>query len=97
VDKTTKIKFIQEISVELLDEQIYEDEKITSFTVFECGNCHWRFIGDCARYGYGYTSEGTQAPNYCPMCGRKIKDELEECRDGGDGNVYGQGQSGRRS
>lgn len=41
-------------------------------------SCHWRFIGDCNREGYGYTCEGTQTPNYCPMCGRKIEDEIDE-------------------
>lgn len=75
---TTKIKIVRELDVMLTDDDIDDDEKSTSFLVCECMSCHWRFIGDCHRYGYGYTSQGTQTPDYCPMCGKKIDDEIEE-------------------
>ncbi len=78
MDGTTKIKIIKELDVEILDEEIDKDERITSFLICECSSCHWRFAGDSKRYGYGYTSEGVQTPNYCPMCGKKIEDEIEE-------------------
>ncbi|MEE3950730.1 hypothetical protein [Peribacillus frigoritolerans] len=73
-----KVKFIREIDVVLQDEEIDEDERNTSFTVYECMKCHWKFVGDCERHGYGFTSEGVQAPDYCPMCGAKISDTLED-------------------
>lgn len=74
----TKIKFLRELDVMLQDDDIDEDERITSFAVCECVKCHWRFIGDCERYGYGFTSQGVQIPDYCPMCGSKIEDTLED-------------------
>ncbi|MED1948974.1 hypothetical protein [Brevibacillus centrosporus] len=77
-DKTTKVKFIKELDAILQDEDMDEDEAFVSFTILECMTCHWKFIGDCQRHGYGFTSEGTQVPNYCPMCGTKIDDEMAE-------------------
>ncbi len=74
--ETTKVKFLSEIDVVVQDEEIDEDDRHASFTICECMKCHWRFVGDCHRFDYGYTSEGTQIPNYCPMCGTKIDDEL---------------------
>jgi len=75
-DKEVEIKIIKESEVELLDDDINEDDKVISQLICECTNCHWRFIGDCYRFGYGYTSQGTQIPNYCPMCGGKITDDI---------------------
>lgn len=77
-DKTTKVKLVKELDAILQDDDLNEDEAFTSFTIYECMSCYWMFIGDCERHGYGYTSEGTQMPNYCPMCGTKIEDELIE-------------------
>ena len=76
--ESTKVKFLREIDVILQDEEINEDERHTSFTACECMKCHWKFIGDCERHGYGYTSEGTQIPNYCPMCGTKFDGEMAD-------------------
>lgn len=45
--------------------------------VLECGECHWKFIGDCERHGYGFTSESVDTPNFCPMCGTKIEGVIE--------------------
>jgi rubrerythrin len=77
--ETVKVKFLREIEVMLQDEEIDEDERLTSFSICECMKCHWKFIGECERHGYGgYTSQGVQIPNFCPMCGGKISDELAE-------------------
>ncbi|MCK2000816.1 hypothetical protein MZM54_05360 [[Brevibacterium] frigoritolerans] len=73
-----KVKIIREIDVVLQDEELNEDERNTSFTVCECMKCHWKFIGECERHGYGFTSEGVQIPNFCPMCGSEISDTLED-------------------
>lgn len=74
----TKVKFLKEIEVVLQDDERDEDDRLISFTVCECMKCHWTFIGDCERHGHGgYTSEGVQVPNYCPMCGSKFGDEME--------------------
>lgn len=78
MEEVTQVKLIGEIDAELKLEDVEEEERLTSFTMFECMKCHWRFIGDCERYGYGYTSEDTQCPNFCPMCGTKISDDLAE-------------------
>ena len=75
----TKVKFLKELTGIIdgdMDEG--EDERTFGFTVYECCSCHWRFIGDCDRTGYGYDWQGVQTPNYCPMCGRKISDEMED-------------------
>ncbi len=69
----TKVKFLKEIDVKLQDESI-DDERDTSFSLCECLKCHWKFIGECERHGYGFTSQGVQIPNFCPMCGSKIED-----------------------
>lgn len=68
----TDIKLINELEVEIQNEDTYDDERFTTFMVFECMSCHWRFIGDVSRSGYGYTCEGQDTPDYCPMCGREI-------------------------
>lgn len=77
-----KVKFLREVDVELQDSSIDEDSRRTSYTACECMKCLWQFIGDCQRFGYGYTSEGVQIPNYCPMCGSKFEDELLEDEGG---------------
>lgn len=77
IDKIN-VKFITELDVDLTNEDIEDDDRATSFTIYECCKCHWRFVGECNRYGYGYTSEGVQTPNYCPMCGGKIEDCIED-------------------
>ena len=74
----TKIKIIKELEVELTGEEVDEDENLVSFLICECMNCHWRFTGDCNREGYGYTSQGVQTPNFCPMCGKELDDEIEQ-------------------
>ncbi|WP_432408294.1 hypothetical protein [Wukongibacter sp. M2B1] len=76
MDKTN-IKFINEIDVDITTEDDNEPQ-IMTLSVYECEACHWRFVGDCNRYGHGYTSEGVQSPNYCPMCGERIKESAEE-------------------
>jgi rubrerythrin len=73
----TKVKFLKEIDVVLQDEELEKDEKDASFSVCECMECHWKFIGDCERQGYGFTSQSVQIPDYCPMCGTKIVDVIE--------------------
>lgn len=77
--ETTKVKVLKEIEVEILNpNEGEEDESLVSLSVYECGTCHWRFIGDVERYGYGYTSQSQQTPDFCPMCGREIEDEFIE-------------------
>lgn len=68
----TFIKFIKEIDSIITNENLEEDEKELNQTIYQCISCNWRFVGDCIRYGQGY-SEGVQTPNYCPMCGKEIK------------------------
>ncbi|HEY3424821.1 MAG TPA: hypothetical protein VGL27_08505 [Negativicutes bacterium] len=80
MEEKTKIRIIKELDVELLDDSVDEDEKIISLLICECVTCHWRFAGDCNRFGYGYTSEGVQTPYYCPMCGKEIEDVIEDRR-----------------
>lgn len=75
--KETNIKFLKEIDVVLQDEEVDKDERNTSFSICECMNCHWKFIGECERHGYGFTSQGVQIPDYCPMCAFKIVDIIE--------------------
>ncbi|CRF28900.1 Uncharacterised protein [Mycobacterium tuberculosis] len=78
--KNAKVKFLHEIQavreVEGNPERYDDDDRDMSLTVCECMNCHWTFIGDCERQGYGYTNQGQQIPNYCPMCGSKFDDDL---------------------
>jgi len=71
-----KVKFLREIEAVLQDESIDEDERLISLTVCECMKCHWTFIGDCERQGYGFTSQSQQISNFCPMCGSKFDDDL---------------------
>lgn len=73
----TNVKFKKDWLVEDQDEDVGEDEKLKSISIYECCSCHWIFAGDCERYGYGYTSQSTQTPNYCPMCGAKIEDCID--------------------
>lgn len=76
--ETAKVKVLQEIDAMLQDEEINEADRFVSFTACECMECHWTFIGDCEREGYGYTSQSQQVPNFCPMCGSKFVDSLIE-------------------
>lgn len=62
---------VDKVDVKVID-VVTDDMCIEDFNFCECMNCHWRFIGDAQRYGYGYTSEGTDLVNFCPMCGKKI-------------------------
>lgn len=78
ITEITKVKFITEINAEIDNDEIPEDERFTSFSLYECFSCHWRFYGDIVRFGYGYDSEGKQTPDYCPGCGKKIEDEFAE-------------------
>jgi hypothetical protein len=73
--ESTDIKFINEIEATITsNENIPDDERDLSQTIYECCSCHWRFIGE---YGYGYDYAEVQTPNYCPMCGKEIKDLIE--------------------
>lgn len=76
--KTTKVKFIREIEALWQGVDTDDESRDMSLTVCECMNCHWAFIGDCERQGYGFTNQGVQVPNFCPMCGSKFDDELLE-------------------
>lgn len=76
-EETAKVKFLREIDAWLLNTDIPEDNCNVSFTVCECMKCHWTFIGDCERQLHPASTEGTQIPNYCPMCGSKFDDLLE--------------------
>jgi rubrerythrin len=78
--ETTKVKILKEIEAEIssFDGDIGEDDRFMSLTIHECTTCHWRFIGEVERYGYGYDSQGQQTPDYCPMCGRKIEDNFAD-------------------
>ncbi len=68
MNKTT-IKLLKRITIE-------NDE----IKVYECNKCHWRFLGDCAKFGYEQSWEMmTEIPNYCPMCGSEIDDEEILC------------------
>ena len=71
------VKFLKEMTLENLSDDLDDDEKTISLSAYECCKCHWCFIGDCERTGHGYDLEGTQMPNYCPMCGTKIKEYIE--------------------
>ncbi|MDX8367893.1 hypothetical protein [Cytobacillus sp. IB215665] len=77
-ETTVKVKFQKELEVVIQDDEIDEEDRLTSFTILECMGCHWIFNGDCERFGYGFTSQSTQIPNYCPMCGSKLEGEIEE-------------------
>ena len=71
----TGVKFIREIDT--MSRYAEEEDNGLNQTIFECYNCHWRFVGDCIRYGYeGYDWQRVQMPNYCPMCGKKIEKEI---------------------
>lgn len=76
MDKTI-VKFLGEMTVEIQDKEISNDERVIALSTWECQKCLWGFFGDCERHGFGYNSEGTQVPNFCPMCGAKI----ESCID----------------
>jgi rubrerythrin len=77
--KKTNIKLIKEMEVEILEEDLNEDDRFVAESIYECCNCHWRFTGGYERYGYGgFTSESTDLPNYCPMCGLEIEDYFKE-------------------
>lgn len=76
--KDSQVKFLREIDVWLLNTDIPEDERVMLLTVCECMKCHWTFIGDCERQGYGFTDQGVQVPNFCPMCGSKFDGDLLE-------------------
>jgi predicted Zn-ribbon and HTH transcriptional regulator len=73
----TKVKFLKEIDVVIQDDELDEDERNASFSICECMKCHWKFIGECERHGYGFTSQGVQIPDFCPMCASKIVDVVE--------------------
>lgn len=78
-EPTTKVRYIGEMEATITnDDEIPEDERGISISIYECCKCHWRFFGDSERHGYSHDSEGVQTPNYCPMCGRKIEDEFAE-------------------
>lgn len=64
-----KVKVVKEIEAITQNE---ENENLL-FGVLECGECRWKFIGDCERHGYGFTVESTDTPNFCPMCGSEIE------------------------
>ena len=72
----TGTEVVKYLNVEIQDDSTEDSEM--SFTILECTSCHWRFTGECQRYGYGYTSETTEEPNFCPMCGREIDNTEEE-------------------
>ncbi|MEK3784116.1 hypothetical protein [Paenibacillus sp. FSL R5-0810] len=76
--KTAKVKFIREIEALRQGVDTDDESRDMSLTVCECMNCHWTFIGDCERQGYGFTNQGVQVPNFCPMCGSKFDDDLLE-------------------
>ena len=71
------VKIIEEVPMILNCEDIPEDDRFVSQVILECLSCHWRFTGNAIRYGYGYTYQTTECPNYCPMCGIKIDDLAE--------------------
>lgn len=73
----TNIKLVEYMKIEILNEDLNEDDRFVIESIYECCNCHWRFVGGYEKYGYGYTSESTDLPNYCPMCGCKIEDCIE--------------------
>lgn len=76
MENKTNIQLLKTMDIEILDEAINIPD-FTTLGVYECCHCHWRFIGDCERYDYGYTSETTEVPNFCPMCGFEIEDYIE--------------------
>lgn len=75
--ETTKIKFLNEYLLEIHDESVDFDDSLISLSLYECDICYWRFYGDSERC-VGHVSQAQQAPNYCPMCGRKIEDNFAE-------------------
>lgn len=77
-EEKTNIKIIKEMDIQIINEELENEENsYWSLSVLECTTCHWTFIGDVDRYGYGYTSESQDTPDYCPMCGRKIEELIE--------------------
>lgn len=75
-EKETIVKFIKELDFILQDEEVDERDRKTSLTLCECMKCHWKFIGGCERHG-----EGVQIPYFCPMCGSKISEILEDQKE----------------
>ena len=73
----TNIKFIVEMESTITNQGLEDDERDISENIYECCSCHWRFVGTSVRYGFGYTSESVDTPNFCPMCGKEIKDITE--------------------
>lgn len=74
--KNTKIKLVTELEAEITNESIKnEDDRFVTIKVYECCECHGRFVGEVNRSVDGYNSQGTQTPNFCPTCGEK----LHEC------------------
>lgn len=68
---STDITFIKELEIQSAEGEL------AVISIFECYGCKWRFVGDCMRYDYGYTSDWTDTPKYCPMCGEKILNVFE--------------------
>lgn len=72
-EQITDVKVVNELLVEMQRDDISEDERLMSLSVLECKSCHWVFFGEAQRgYPYYAVDEGTDTPNYCPMCGKKI-------------------------
>lgn len=70
-----KVKFIKEQEVVLVGDTDEVMKGVSySQTIYECGKCHFTFVGDCKRCGHGYDSESVQTPNFCLMCGEPIED-----------------------
>lgn len=66
----------EKVDVKAID-VVTDDMHIDEFNFYECTSCHWRFIGDAQRYNCGFTSEGTDLFNFCPMCGKEIEDVVD--------------------
>ncbi len=72
----TKIKYLKSICIPFENEENFSEDGY-SVSVYECLGCHWRFIGDADRYDYGYDTESTEIPNFCPMCGKEIDEYID--------------------
>lgn len=67
----TRVKFVGNLEATVFDDGLNDVITISSY---ECMKCHWIFYGDCVRNWHGYTSQLTEVPNFCPMCGSEIED-----------------------
>lgn len=58
-------KFIREI-----------DDGENTYSLFQCGWCRWRFVGDVAWCEVPNYTKHMEVPNFCPACGTRIGENV---------------------